>query len=106
LRVNDPSGRIVVITTVLGSSVSMLDSTVVKVALPTIGRDLGADLAGLQWVISGYALTLPSLILLGGSLGDRFGRRRAFVWGVAGFGIASMLSALSPNIATLVAARA
>jgi EmrB/QacA subfamily drug resistance transporter len=106
LRVNDPRGRIVVITTVLGSSVSMLDSTIVNVALPTIGRDLGADLAGLQWVISGYALTLASLILLGGSLGDRFGRRRAFVWGVAGFGIASMLSALSPNIATLVAARA
>ena len=106
MRVNDPRGRLVVITTVLGSSVALLDSTIVNVALPTIGRDLGADLAGLQWVISGYALTLASLILLGGSLGDRFGRRRAFVWGVAGFGIASVLSALSPNIATLVAARA
>jgi EmrB/QacA subfamily drug resistance transporter len=106
LRVNDPRGRLVVLTTVLGSSVALLDSTIVNVALPTIGRDLGADLAGLQWVISGYALTLASLILLGGSLGDRFGRRRAFVWGVAGFGIASVLSALSPNIATLIAARA
>jgi len=106
LRVNDPRGRIVVATTVLGSAVTMLDGTIVNVALPTIGRDLGADLAGLQWVISGYALTLAALILLGGSLGDRFGRRRAFVWGVAGFGVASVLSALSPNIATLVAARA
>ena len=94
------------LTTVLGSSVALLDSTIVNVALPTIGRDLGADLAGLQWVISAYALTLAALILLGGSLGDRFGRRRAYIWGVAGFGVASMLSALSPNIATLVGARA
>jgi EmrB/QacA subfamily drug resistance transporter len=74
--------------------------------LPTVGRDLSADLAGVQWVISAYALTLAALILLGGSLGDRFGRRRVYIWGVAGFGVASMLSALSPNIATLVGARA
>jgi len=91
---------------VMGSGVALLDSTVVNVALPTIGRDLSADLAGLQWVISAYALTLAALILLGGSLGDRFGRRRVFVWGVAGFGVASMLSALSPNIETLIGARA
>ncbi len=106
LRVDDPRGRVVLLTTVLGSGLSLLDSTVVNVALPTIGRDLGADLAGLQWVISAYALALAALILLGGSLGDRFGRRRTYVWGVAGFGIASMLSALSPNIQTLVGARA
>jgi len=97
---------VVVLTTVLGSGVALLDSTIVNVALPTIGRDLRADLVGVQWVISAYALTLAALILLGGSLGDRFGRRRAFVWGVAGFGVASMLSALSPNIQTLVGARA
>ena len=106
LRANDPRGRVVLLTTVLGSGVALLDSTIVNVALPTIGRDLGADLAGLQWVISAYALTLAALILLGGSLGDRFGRRRAYIWGVAGFGVASMLCALSPNIATLVGARA
>jgi EmrB/QacA subfamily drug resistance transporter len=106
LRVSDPRGRIVLLTTVLGSSLALLDSTVVNVALPTIGRDLGADLAGLQWVISAYALTLAALILLGGSLGDRFGRRRVYVWGVAGFGVASMLSALSPTILALVGARA
>ena len=106
LRVNDPRGRAVVLTTVLGSGLSLLDSTIVNVALPTIGRDLKADLAGLQWVISAYALTLAALILLGGSLGDRFGRRRIFIWGVAGFGVASMLSALSPNIQALVSARA
>jgi len=106
LRVQDRRGRVVVLTTVLGSGVALLDSTIVNVALPTIGRDLEADLVGVQWVISAYALTLAALILLGGSLGDRFGRRRAFVWGVAGFGVASMLSALSPNIQTLVGARA
>ena len=106
LRVNDPRGRLVVLTTVLGSGVALLDSTIVNVALPTIGRDLGADLTGVQWVISAYALTLAALILLGGSLGDRLGRRRVYIWGVAGFGVASMLSALSPNIATLVGARA
>ena len=106
LRVTDPLGRVVVLTTVLGSGVALLDSTIVNVALPTIGRDLGADLAGLQWVVSAYALTLAALILLGGSLGDRFGRRRTFSWGVAGFGLASVLCALSPNIETLVGARA
>jgi EmrB/QacA subfamily drug resistance transporter len=96
----------VLLTTVLGSGVALLDSTIVNVALPTVGRDLGADLAGVQWVISAYALSLAALILLGGSLGDRFGRRRVYIWGVAGFGVASMLSALSPNIAALVGARA
>ena len=106
LRVSDPRGRVVLLTTVLGSGVALLDSTIVNVALPTVGRDLGADLAGVQWVISAYALTLAALILLGGSLGDRLGRRRVYIWGVAGFGVASMLSALSPNIATLVGARA
>jgi EmrB/QacA subfamily drug resistance transporter len=106
LRVSDPRGRVVLLTTVLGSAVALLDSTIVNVALPTIGRDLGADLAGLQWVISAYALTLAALILLGGSLGDRFGRRRAYIWGVAGFAAASILSALSPNIGVLVGARA
>jgi EmrB/QacA subfamily drug resistance transporter len=106
LRVNDRLGRLVLLTTVLGSGVALLDSTIVNVALPTIGGSLGADLAGLQWVISAYALALSALILLGGSLGDRFGRRRAYIWGVAGFGIASMLCGLSPNIQVLIGARA
>jgi EmrB/QacA subfamily drug resistance transporter len=106
LRVGDPRGRVVLLITVLGSGVAVLDSTIVNVALPTIGRELRADLAGLQWVVNAYALTLAALILLGGSLGDRFGRRRAYLWGVAGFGVASVLCALSPGIATLVAARA
>lgn len=91
--------------TVLGSSLAMLDGTVVNVALPRIGEDLSAEVAGLQWVLSGYTLTLASLILFGGALGDRVGRRRVFVWGTVWFAGASALCALAPNVTILVAAR-
>ncbi len=83
-----------------------LDATVVNVALPAIGRDFGASVSGLQWVVTGYLITLASLILLGGSLGDLFGRRRVFVVGVVWFGAASLLSAVAPDLQMLVAARA
>src|SRR5438067_151370 len=83
-----------------------LDATVVNIALPALGRDLNAGFDGLQWTITGYTLTLASLILLGGSLGDRFGRRRVFVIGTVWFAIASALCALAPSIEVLVAARA
>ena len=98
--------RWVLLTTVLGSSLAMLDATVVNVALERIGRDLDADFSGLQWTVNAYTLTLAALILLGGSLGDRFGRRRVFVVGVVWFALASLLCGLAPNIETLVAARA
>jgi EmrB/QacA subfamily drug resistance transporter len=105
LRFASPSGRWALLATVLGSAVVMLDGTVVNVALPAIGRDLGAGVDGLQWTISGYLVTLAALILLGGSLGDRFGRRRVFVIGVSWFAAASLLCGLAPNLQLLIAAR-
>ncbi|MFF3450672.1 MFS transporter [Streptomyces sp. NPDC002667] len=84
---------------------ALLDSTVVNVALPTIGRDLNASLAALQWTVNGYMLSLAGLILLGGSLGDRFGRRKIFVLGVMWFAAASLLCGLAPNVGVLIAAR-
>jgi EmrB/QacA subfamily drug resistance transporter len=106
LRLTERSGRWVLVATVLGSSIAMLDATIVNVALRRIGADLDADLGGLQWTLSGYTLTLASLILLSGSLADRFGRRRLFVLGTAWFAVASALCGLSPNIGFLIAARA
>ncbi len=93
------------LATVLGSGMAFLDGTVVNVALPAIGDGLDTDIAGLQWTVNAYTLTLASFILLGGSAGDRFGRRRMFVLGVIGFAAASALCGLAPNIETLVGAR-
>jgi EmrB/QacA subfamily drug resistance transporter len=101
-----PAGRWVLTASVLGSAIVFLDTTVVNVALPTIGRDLDAGLTGLQWTVNGYLLPLAALILLGGALGDRYGRRRVFVVGVVWFASASALCGLAPNIHVLVAARA
>ena len=99
------AGRWVLAVAVLGSGMAFLDGTVVNVALPDIGRDLGASTSALQWVLNGYLLTLASLILLGGSLGDRYGRRRIFVLGVLLFTAASLLCAIAPTSGLLVAAR-
>ena len=99
-------GRWVVAATVLGSGMAMLDSTVVNVALPTIGKDLHTSLAGLQWTVTAYTLTLAGLILLGGALGDRFGRRRVFLTGVIWFALASALCGAAPDIDVLIGARA
>jgi len=98
--------RLTLIATILGSSIAILDGSVVSVALPSIQRSLGGGLAGQQWVSNAYLLTLGSLILLGGSLGDIFGERRIFALGVGGFGAASLLCALAPSIGLLVAFRA
>ncbi|MGI5436794.1 MFS transporter [Streptomyces shenzhenensis] len=106
VRLSSPQGRWILLTTVLGSSMAMLDSTVVNVALPRIGRDLNVDLAALQWTVNAYMVTLAGLILLGGSLGDRYGRRKIFVIGVVWFASASLLCGLAPSAGVLVGARA
>ena len=94
------------LATVLGSGIAFLDTTVVNVALPTIGEDLGAGIASLQWVVNAYTLTLSGFLLLGGSLGDHYGRRRIFVLGVVWFAAASALCGLAPTDEALIAARA
>jgi EmrB/QacA subfamily drug resistance transporter len=98
--------RLTLIATILGSTVVFLDSTVVNVALPAISEGLDAGLAGQQWVVEAYMLTLVSLLLVGGSLGDQFGRQRVFVIGLIGFGFTSALCAVSPSVEFLVGARA
>jgi EmrB/QacA subfamily drug resistance transporter len=98
--------RLTLIACILGSGIATLDGSIVNVALPTIQRALGGGLAAQQWIVNGYLLTLGSLILIGGSLGDLFGERRVFAFGVAGFGVASLGCALAPTIAALVFVRA
>lgn len=102
----DSAGRWVLTATVLGSSVAFLDATVVNIALPAIGSDLDARVSGLTWTVNAYSLTLAAFVLVGGSLGDRLGRRRVFVAGVAWFGAASLACALAPGVGMLVAFRA
>jgi EmrB/QacA subfamily drug resistance transporter len=99
-------GRWVLAAMILGSSVAGIDSTVVAVALPAIGRNLHADFQALQWTVTSYTLTLASLILLAGSLSDRWGRRRVFLAGLSWFTLASVLCAAAPGIGWLIAARA
>src|SRR5438309_11149996 len=98
--------RLTLVACILGSGIALLDGTVVNVALPTIQRALGGGLAAQQWVANAYLLTLGSLILVGGSLGDIYGERRIFTLGVAGFGVTSLLCALAPSIDALIVARA
>ncbi|HEY3828505.1 MAG TPA: DHA2 family efflux MFS transporter permease subunit [Solirubrobacteraceae bacterium] len=116
VTVTDPPGEVrarsqrikqlTLIACIMGSGIALLDGSVVNVALPSIQRALGGGLAGQQWVSNAYLLTLGSLILVGGSLGDLFGERRVFALGVAGFGAASLLCAIAPSIGFLIAARA
>jgi EmrB/QacA subfamily drug resistance transporter len=98
--------RLALLAAILGSFVAGLDATVVNVALPAIERELGGGLAGQQWVSNAYLLTLGSLILVGGSLGDLYGERRIFTLGVVGFGVVSVICAVAPSIEVLVAGRA
>jgi EmrB/QacA subfamily drug resistance transporter len=100
-----PRNRLVLVACILGSIIVFVDSTVVNVALPAIQRDLGGGLALQQWVVDAYLLTLGSLLLVGGSLGDLFGARRLFLLGIIGFGVTSMLCAAAPDGTTLIVAR-
>ena len=106
LSLDTAEGRWVLLATVLGSALAGIDATVVNVALPAIGADLGGGFTSLQWTVSAYALTLASFILLGGTLGDRFGRRRVFVVGVVWFALASALCGLAVDVQMLIGARA
>lgn len=101
-----PAARRVLAVCVLGSSIAFLDATVVNVALPHIAEDLDTGLTGLQWVVNAYLVALSSLVLVGGALGDRYGRRRLFLYGIWGFSAASLAAALAPTIAALLVARA
>jgi EmrB/QacA subfamily drug resistance transporter len=98
--------RLTLVATILGSTIVFLDATVVNVALPAMERDLDTGLAGQQWIVEAYALALVSLLLVGGAMGDQFGRRRMFVIGLALFGVTSALCALATSTELLVGARA
>lgn len=105
-RYRTAQGRWILAATVLGSGIAFLDSTVVNVALPAIDRDLDASIGGMQWTVNAYLVTLSALLLLGGGLGDRYGRLKVFVTGLGGFTGASLLCGIAPTIEALVAARA
>jgi EmrB/QacA subfamily drug resistance transporter len=106
LRMASAQGRWVVAATVLGSGMAALDATVTGIALPAIGRDFHATVATLQWVVNAYTLTLAGLLLLGGTLGDGYGRRRMFQLGTVWFAVSSLLCGLAPDAGVLIAARA
>ncbi len=106
LRWGTPAARGALLATVLGSSLTFLAATSINVALPALAADLGAEVSTLQWTVNAYTLTLASLVLLGGSLGDRFGRRRIFLVGAVWLAVASLACGLAPDATTLIAARA
>jgi EmrB/QacA subfamily drug resistance transporter len=106
IRYRSGRGRWVLAATVGGSAIASIDATVVGIALPAIGRDLGAGLATLQWVVTAYTMTLAGLLLVAGALGDRYGRRRVFTIGVIWFAVASVLCSVAATPSTLIGARA
>jgi EmrB/QacA subfamily drug resistance transporter len=105
LALDSAAGRIALLSTVAASGMASLDATIVNVALPHIGDDFGASVSSLQWVLTGYLLALASLILLGGALGDHFGRRKVFLIGTIWFAVASLLCGAAPNVDVLIFAR-
>ena len=106
LRYASARGRWVLAATVLGSGIAALDATVVGIALPAIGKDFHAQVASMQWVVDGYTLTLAGLLLLGGALGDAYGRRKVYVIGIVWFALASLACGIAPGTGFLIAARA
>jgi EmrB/QacA subfamily drug resistance transporter len=105
VRLSEAAGRWVLVVTAAGSGLVLLEATVVNVALPAVGSSLDASMAGLQWTVNAFALALSALILLGGSLGDRFGRRRVYLVGMAWFGAASLLCGAAPSLEWLIVGR-
>lgn len=106
IRYGTAKGRWVLLATVLGSGMVFLDGTVVNIAIPAMGRDLHAGISGVQWVLDAYLVVLSALLLLGGSLGDRYGRRRIFTIGLSAFTGASVLCGVAPDLGLLIGARA
>jgi EmrB/QacA subfamily drug resistance transporter len=106
VKLKTPRGRGVILATVLGSGMSFLDGLIVNIALPKIDRDIGLGVSGMQWVVSGYLLTLSALLLLGGALGDFYGRRRIYLIGLLIFVASSALCGTAPSSEMLIAARA
>jgi EmrB/QacA subfamily drug resistance transporter len=106
LSYSSAAGRWVLAITVLGSGIAALDATVVNIALPAIGRDFHVGIAALQWVMTGYTLTMAAFLLLGGSLGDRLGRRKVYLTGIVWFAVASAACGLAPNAGFLIITRA
>jgi len=106
LSYSSAAGRWVLAITVLGSGMASLDATVVNIALPTIGRNFHTGVTALQWVMNGYTLTLAAFLLLGGSLGDRFGRRKMYLTGIVWFALASAGCGLAPGVVFLIITRA
>jgi EmrB/QacA subfamily drug resistance transporter len=106
LRLSSGPGRWVLTAMVLGSAMTAIDSTVVGIALPAIGRNFSLSVSSLQWVVTAYLISLAGLLLVGGALGDRYGRRRIFVIGVVWFALSSLVCALAPDAGSLIAGRA
>ena len=106
LRLSSAPGRWVLAATVLGSAVTAIDSTVVGIALPAIGRNFSLPVSSLQWVVTAYLVSLAGLLLVGGALGDRYGRRRVFIIGVVWFATSSLVCAVAPDIGVLIGGRA
>src|SRR5580692_4586028 len=99
------NGRWILAATILGSSMAFIDGTVVNVALPALQSGLHANIADVQWVVESYALFLAALLLIGGSLGDLYGRRRIFIAGVVLFSLASAWCGFAPDLRQLIIAR-